>query len=265
MSADPWSRLAAPFPAAAVAWQLVDASADRTRLRLVPHLPAAALRDRLNAVLEPSGWSLRLSAWGHDGLIAELVIAGATRAAAVRSPVAPGRPRPSAAADPDSGDELADVAFAAAAAAFGMRTSVVRADDGWVDADPEAGEPLYLPATQGRDVDPARAGDAGILLPEDEAGASTDASDTAEPTGAAAPARGGDSGAPAEAPSGAPAAKPEAQRVIDRLVDRLREEGHGAEAAKLVLSYGGYGGDPERSRELYTRLRSLLIERSRPT
>ena len=54
--------------------------------------------------------------------------------------------------------------------------------------------------------------------------------------------------------------KSEGQQAIDRLVDRLRNEGMGLEAAKLLVSYGGYGQNPEAARELYSKLRALLVQ-----
>ena len=60
-------------------------------------------------------------------------------------------------------------------------------------------------------------------------------------------------------PPPAPEERPEAHVVIDRLVDRLKAEGLGAQAAKLVVRYGGYGRTAEESRELYGKLRSLLV------
>lgn len=55
--------------------------------------------------------------------------------------------------------------------------------------------------------------------------------------------------------------KPAGQQAIDRLVERLRQEGRGLEAAKLVMNYGGYGDDAEAARELYSKLRALLLEK----
>lgn len=55
--------------------------------------------------------------------------------------------------------------------------------------------------------------------------------------------------------------KPAGQQAIDRLVERLRQEGRGLEAAKLVMNYGGYGEDAEAARELYSKLRALLLEK----
>ncbi|MBS3967420.1 MAG: hypothetical protein KGZ60_09230 [Truepera sp.] len=62
-----------------------------------------------------------------------------------------------------------------------------------------------------------------------------------------------------------PAAIPEAEKsagrqAIDRLLERLKAAGAGREAAALIVRYGGYGGSPEASRELYTKLRALLQE-----
>lgn len=55
--------------------------------------------------------------------------------------------------------------------------------------------------------------------------------------------------------------KPAGQQAIDRLVERLRQEGLGLEAAKLVMNYGGYGDDAEAARELYSKLRTLLLNK----
>ena len=49
------------------------------------------------------------------------------------------------------------------------------------------------------------------------------------------------------------------QQAIDRLLERLKAEGQGLEAAKLVVAYGGYGSSPEKARELYGKLRALLL------
>ena len=61
-----------------------------------------------------------------------------------------------------------------------------------------------------------------------------------------------------------PQAMPEkspGQQAIDRIVDRLREEGLGLEAAKLLITHGGYGSDPQAAKELYAKLRSLLLNK----
>lgn len=264
MSADPWSRLAAPFPSAALAWHAVGASGDGTRLRMSPHLPSVFLRERLDAVVGPAAWSLKLAPWSDGGIVAELTIAGATRAAAVGI-----RPAPTADAAGGWIDVAAgagEAAFAAAAAGFGMLPPVEGSDDGWVDADPDTGEPLFVPATRPRTggdgslaagADPGPAVAATTLADDD--GNGPDRADDPAVAAEVAPARvrGNEPGEVARETAG----KPEAHRMIDRLVERLREEGLGAEAARLVLSYGGYGKDQEHSRELYARLRALLIGR----
>lgn len=62
-----------------------------------------------------------------------------------------------------------------------------------------------------------------------------------------------------------PAAIPEAEKsagrqAIERLLERLKASGAGREAAALIVQYGGYGRNPEASRELYAKLRALLQE-----
>ncbi|MDZ7800170.1 MAG: hypothetical protein U5K81_05175 [Trueperaceae bacterium] len=226
MSFEAWSRLAEPFGPDGVAWDAVAEAADGARVRLAPRPSAAALRARLDEVVGPEAWSLRLRPWGADGLIAELAIGGATRAAARKAP--PGRRTHAGAAAPEAGwdaDRLAASAFAAAAGAFGIETGIRLQDDGWVDADPDTGEPLYLPEHRG-----------------------------AAPAPPADPPSGGtDGAAPADD-------KPEGHAMIDRLVERLRGEGLGAEAARIVTLHGGYGRDAEERRALYAELRAVLVQ-----
>lgn len=52
------------------------------------------------------------------------------------------------------------------------------------------------------------------------------------------------------------------QQAIDKLVERLEGEGKGKAVAKLVVQYGGYGQNPEAARELYSKLRALLVDGS---
>jgi hypothetical protein len=52
------------------------------------------------------------------------------------------------------------------------------------------------------------------------------------------------------------------QLAIDKLVERLEQEGKGKEVAKLVVKYGGYGQNPDAARELYSKLRTLLVGES---
>ncbi len=79
-----------------------------------------------------------------------------------------------------------------------------------------------------------------------------------------------DTGAPIHEPEVAPVPAPAVseksagQQAIDRLIDRLRQEGQGLAAAQLITEYQGYGNDPEAARELYARLRALLLNEAAP-
>ncbi len=57
-------------------------------------------------------------------------------------------------------------------------------------------------------------------------------------------------------------AKSAGQQAIDKLVERLEGEGKGKEVAKLIVKYGGYGQNPDAARELYSKLRALLVGES---
>jgi hypothetical protein len=231
MSAPAWSRLAAPFAPDAVRWHAVAIDEAEGRVRLAPHLDPARLRARLDEVAGPQGWSLRLIPSGADGLIAELSLSDTVRAAWLPVLAVPGLRADDGTID--AGVATTGAAWTAAAEAFGVRLPVRSLDDGWVGFDPDRREPLHRP-------EHALAGDEGA--------------DDAPP-----PASSAERGTPADAEP-ADEVKPEAHRVIDRLVDRLREEGLGAEAARLVAGHGGYGADAGASRELYAKLRTLLLE-----
>jgi hypothetical protein len=49
------------------------------------------------------------------------------------------------------------------------------------------------------------------------------------------------------------------QQAIDKLVERLEQQGKGKDVAKLIVKYGGYGQNPDAARELYSKLRALLV------
>ncbi len=57
-------------------------------------------------------------------------------------------------------------------------------------------------------------------------------------------------------------AKSETKEVIDRLVERLGSEGLGLEAAKLLTEHGGYGENGDSAKQLYGKLRALLLAKS---
>lgn len=57
-----------------------------------------------------------------------------------------------------------------------------------------------------------------------------------------------------------PSGKSAGQQAIDRLIDRLRQQGLGFEAAQLISTFQGYGENAEAARELYGKLRNLLVQ-----
>ncbi len=126
---------------------------------------------------------------------------------------------------------LADVALAKAAALFGVQPPADPYEAYWVDYDTEAEEPLFLP-------EPATEVTQALREPS-----TLDIS--AAPLGQEDPET----------------VRPEGQQVIERLVDRLKAEGLGHEAARLVVSFGGFGRTTEEARDLYKRLRELLLEK----
>jgi hypothetical protein len=234
-----WTRLRAPFPATAIAWDPVEFDPAGEVARLAPRLERDALAERLDEVLGPGGWSVRFAAAG-GGVACTLQLGEVTRGA-VADVVA-------VVSEPAS--RAADRAFAAAAALAGMRPGATVSR--WVPYDPEAGAvmddevlategpaagaPPATPVAGGVAVDSAPAS-AVVAPPSDGAGPD-------DVLRAAAEARGLTS---------------EGQRMIDRLLERLKDEGQGLAAARLLVKYGGYGKDPEAARELYAKLRELLI------
>ncbi len=274
MSDRSWSSLSAPFPVSSVRWHAVDRSHDGRLVRLAPHLAAEALRDRLDEGAGPDAWSLTLRAWGEDALIAELAFLGVDGATVSRAVVSRALKLPALAGADGSGslsaaDATTGAAWTAAAAAFGATVPIEVLDDGWVDADPESGEGLHPPehgaASEGRaprqDGTGRATGHGGAGSPPTRP-TSPPAAPSRAPQGSGATGSGA-TDSDATGSSGAEIAdKPDGHQVIDRLVERLREEGLGADAARLVTSYGGYGGDAESSRELYAKLRALLVQRS---
>jgi len=237
MPREPWARLAAPFSHDALAWRVAEVDEGGALARMVPMVSAVAVAARLDEVVGPAGWSFQLAALGADALVGNLTVDGVTRAAVVRvrhgPEVDPGR--------------FADEALSEAALRLGMRPPVAQDAAYWVEYDVDAGEPLHLPELEGAAV----AGPVAPRAPEPDA--------AEDGSGVAAMA-----GAPAV--DGAAAAQDSARgqgahQVIERLIDRLKDEGLGKEAALLVVRYQGYGSTPEASRELYGKLRALLLEK----
>lgn len=247
VTSDPWDALAAPFAPTELAWRLVKLSPDNLSAQVRPQLPLAAVTRRLDDVLGRGGWSYSFGALGERGLSCTLWIGEVHRAAVVayrgtQDAATQDGPTPDVA-------ETAEDALVAAAACFGLRPSVVLGELPWVDYDPEQGQPLYDPDLSGLESDPLEATSESLpsVPPPTEPL-------PAEPFAAA----------PSSPP--APEEKPKSagQQAIDKLLERLRAEGKGLEAAKLLNAYGGYGSDVQAARELYAKLRALLLEGSAP-
>jgi hypothetical protein len=146
----------------------------------------------------------------------------------------------------------ADVAFARAAALFGLRAPLPSGAAAWVPCDPDTLVPLHLP-----EVELTAAGPRSGAGPASAPGDAAQAAD-APPSTPGAPASDPPAVAEKPVPEKPAAEKPTGQQMIDRLVDRLKDEGQGLAAARLLVRYGGYGKDPDTARELYAHLRALL-------
>lgn len=238
MEAASWDALAAPFSPADLSWRVVRLSPDRLSAQVRPQLPMGVIAARLDAVLGVGGWSHSLAALGERGLVCTLSVAGAHRSAAVAYSAQTGV------------TEAAEDALAAAAAFFGLRPPVVLSELPWVDYDAEQGQILYEPELPEPE------------LPGPEVPGGVAPVPVADPSSALGSAP-GSALEEYEPPPPAPApTKSAGQQAIDKLVDRLKAEGRGLQAAKLLTSYGGYGSDPAAARELYAKLRELLLGRA---
>lgn len=214
-----------------------------SRALLEPHWSAAALRQRFDDVLGTEGWSYQLTPVGERAIICNLTIDASSRAAVAEVRLARGDGAEQLPTPAVSITALAELALARAAAQFGIAPVLdADVDSYWVDFDPEAGEALFLPQ-------------AVLLVPKHEAIPPSGEQDRPleQPVGQQP------SGERPEAEGEPQAAASEGQAVIQRLIDRLNAEGLGREAAKLVVEYHGYGRTPEEARELYGRLRALLV------
>jgi len=228
MSPDFWAPLAEPFSRSSSTWRVVELADDLQTARLARTLTRASIAARLDEVVGLANWSYQLLPLGQRALVCNLVIAGVSRSGTAA--VARGSRRFDVAL-------LAEHALASAAEGFGM--SPAGKAIAWVDFDAETGEPLYQPEDD--EVEPGEADDLVSPRSGDVSG---------EPTVPAV------AQAAAEAGAGA---KPTGHDVIDRLLDRLREQGMGKEAARLVVQHGGYGRSQAEARELYGKLRALLL------
>jgi len=225
MPPDFWALLAEPFSRSSCTWRVVEVADDLQTARLARTLSRAAIAARLDGAVGPTDWSFQLLPLGERSLVCNLSVAGVGRSGTATA--ARGLPRFDVTL-------LSEYALAAAAEQFGMSPGGKVC--AWVDFDAEAGEPLYLPSE-----DEVAVGDGELSAvngsPEDGRGPAP------EPQPAAP----------------GPAAKRAGHEVVERLLDRLREEGLGKEAARLVVAHAGYGRTQAEARELYGKLRALLL------
>ncbi len=242
MNSSPWDALAAPFAPTDLTWRVVKLSPDRLSAQVRPQLPLAAVTARLDSVLGVDGWSHAFAALGERGLCCTLTVGAAHKAAVVAYSELQGL------------GAAAEDALIAAAGFFGLQATVLLEELPWVDYDAEQGDILYAPdLSAAQDVTQP----VGRGAPQEAVAAETQVPETQAPempVVAEAPVF-------PEVPSLPPSATPKSagQQAIDKLVDRLKAEGRGLQAARLLNTYGGYGSDPQAARELYAKLRELLL------
>jgi hypothetical protein len=216
---EPWNELAAPFAANDVEWRVLEILPDGHEAKVRPQLPFERVRQRLDETLGVAGWSSRYVALG-EAVACELTIGAVSKSAVADS------------LHVDKSTASRD-AFVYAAELYGMVPSVNRFESYQVDYDAEAKAPLFEP-----EVEPGLQNQQEPARPQDQP------ERVSEPRGSL----------PAEAP-----AKSAGQQAIDKLVERLEGQGKGKEVAKLIVKYGGYGQNPDAARELYSKLRALLV------
>jgi hypothetical protein len=228
-----WTRLAAPFPALGVTWDVVSVDAAADEAVVAPRLRREAIVERLDQQRGVAGWSVAFTPFA-DGAIGCTVEIADVRKSAVVDGLKAG-----AAA-------TADAAFAACAALFGLVVPASAVPQR-VAYDAESGVALYDPEPPSDHLAGAAGGEVA-MGPTDVPGAPAGAAASDEPStldvhAADVEARG---------------LSREGLVMIDRLVERLKESGQGLQAARLLVRYGGYGKDAEAARALYGALRALL-------
>lgn len=211
---------------------------------------ADTIRKELDRLVGVDGWSISVMPAGEDLLTADVRIGDTHRAVVVSVlPVAGFAPEGEALLE-SVGETLTNAAWSSALQAFGVKVPLVAEEDGWVEVDPDTGMALYPPVAQGAPISQSVVIGTSDALDTDvsSAGVTADPAHTPSAEEATPEAR-----------------KPEGHVMIDRIVERLREEGFGADVARLVMRFGGYGNDAEQSRALYAELRTLLRERVNAT
>ncbi|TVR92951.1 MAG: hypothetical protein EA416_06080 [Trueperaceae bacterium] len=233
-----WTRLTAPFPALAVTWDVVSVDAAVDEAVVAPRLRREAIVERLDQHCGVAGWSVTFTPFANGAVGCTVEIAGVRKSAVADALMA----GPAA---------TADAALAVSAASFGLVVPPAAVPQR-VAFDAEAGIALHDPELVGDHVAEAGAGAT--------AGAATDAGPADAPMDpASAGASDDDSALDVHAADvEARGLSREGLVMIDRLVERLKESGHGLQAARLLVRYGGYGKDAEAARALYGALRALL-------
>lgn len=138
MSRSDWDRLAAPFPAEAITWRVLEVAPDGRSARVRASLTATAIAARLDEVVGPDGWRFRFQEL-LEAVACELSIGNGVRSAvASRLPL-------------EAPEDTAQASLALAAEFFGMRPPFDTSLPYWVDYDPDEGispmaEAAYSPA-----------------------------------------------------------------------------------------------------------------------
>lgn len=257
MPPQPWPALLQPFDLHGATWWIQALTDEPGGAVLAPGVSATALRQRFDAVLGVDGWSFDLTPTPSGAIVCNLRLVGVGRGAVAE--------RPSGV--DISPSQLADRALALAAAAFGIGPSGEDRFSAVVDFDDEANAPLYLPEDELWLAAMAAAGaTAGANAPNvEQRVAQSDASLSAPTDTPTLPlpvaSRSDVSTAEQVIEAVLTPERSQGAQAIDKLVERLNEEGLGREAARLVVAHHGYGRNPAEGRELYSKLRALLLEK----
>ncbi|MEM7737134.1 MAG: hypothetical protein AAF267_15230 [Deinococcota bacterium] len=212
-------------------WRVVELADDEHHARVRPQLDMLAVRARLNTVLTPTGWSYRFDPV-NGAISCTLSLGELSRAALVslNSPV------------PLDTNTRAHDAFVYAAEGFGILPPADVTAQYWVEFDAEQRTILYEPE----------------LLPGLVSGSSPELASLGE----ASPANEQLVADSKPLTDSKPVVKSEGQQAIDKVMERLNAQGQGLEAAKLAITYNGYGDNPDMAREFYGKLRDLLMAES---
>ncbi|MEM6430664.1 MAG: hypothetical protein AAF708_15600 [Deinococcota bacterium] len=227
MDAETLLHISQAFDPEQLVWRVVELSDDEQLARVRPQLDMLAVRTRLNTVLTPVGWSYRFDPV-NGAMSCTLSLSELSRAALVslNSPV------------PLDTNTRAHDAFVYAAEGFGMLPRADVSAQYWVEFDAEQRSILYEPELLPESALPKLAKLSGTSIADELV---IDSKPLTESK---------------------PVVKSEGQQAIDKVMERLKAQGQGLEAAKLAITYNGYGDNPDMAREFYGKLRDLLLAES---